>query len=184
MLSLLHTNAGRHHSELLRDQLLSRLVANSSKTAYRIACDFLGDRAAAEDAVQDSLTRVCRAHASLRDGEAAEAWFLRIVVTSCLRTLRRRRLRATFFGSAELDQVSSPVPDGEQLLANSQQTARLLAGLARLPTMQRACLILRYGHDLPVAEIARLVETKASTVKTHLVRGLRRMRVDLQEVGQ
>src|SRR5678815_4277040 len=42
--------------------------------------------------------RACESIADLRDPAAAPAWFLRIVTTMCLRTLRRRRLRRRLFG--------------------------------------------------------------------------------------
>ena len=40
--------------------------------------------------------------------------------------------------------------------------------------------MLRYGHDLPVAEIAEMLGVELATAKTHLVRGLARLR-DLME---
>jgi RNA polymerase sigma-70 factor (ECF subfamily) len=40
--------------------------------------------------------------------------------------------------------------------------------------------VLRYGHDLPVADIATLLGVEPATAKTHLVRGLARLR-DLME---
>ena len=45
---------------------------------------------------------------------------------------------------------------------------------------QRTALVLRYGHDLPVAEVADLLGVELATAKTHLVRGLARLR-DLME---
>ena len=101
---------------------------------------------------------------------------MRIVTRSCLRILRRRRTREAFVGRAPAVPV---VPSCEAALSDSQDMARLLAQVEKLPTMQRVALALRYGHDLSVEEIARLTDTKPSTIKTHLVRGLRRLR-DLQ----
>ena len=45
---------------------------------------------------------------------------------------------------------------------------------------QRAALVLRYGHDLAVGEIASMLGVELATAKTHLVRGLARLR-DLME---
>lgn len=163
----------------IRDALLERLVHNASKRAYRIAHDLLRSPAEAEDAVQDSLAVACESHGRLRDPDCAEAWFLRIVTRSCLRILRRRRIREAFRGRVSHAQDASLVPSCEEALSESQDMARLLAQVEKLPTMQRVALTLRYGHDLSVEEIARLTDTKASTTKTHLVRGLRRLR-DLQ----
>src|SRR6185295_9333661 len=81
-----------------RSRLLSDLAAAPARKGYGIAYDLLGNRAEAEEAVQDALARACESIADLRDPAAAPAWFLRIVTTQCLRTLRRRRLRRRLFG--------------------------------------------------------------------------------------
>src|SRR4051812_10938565 len=81
-----------------RSRLLSELAAAPARKGYGIAYDLLGNRAEAEEAVQEALARACESIADLRDPAAAPAWFLRIVTTMCLRTLRRRRLRRRLFG--------------------------------------------------------------------------------------
>src|SRR3954468_12094378 len=81
-----------------RSRLLSELAAAPARKGYGIAYDLLGNRAEAEEAVQEALARACESIANLRDPAAAPAWFLRIVTTMCLRTLRRRRLKKKLFG--------------------------------------------------------------------------------------
>src|SRR2546421_12463120 len=81
-----------------RSRLLSELAAGPARKGYGIAYDLLGNRAEAEEAVQEALVRACESIADLRDPAAAPAWFLRIVTTMCLRTLRRRRLRRALLG--------------------------------------------------------------------------------------
>lgn len=167
-----------------RDELLERLVTLASLRAFRIAHSLLRDAAEAEDAVQESLVTVCKSHASLRDEKVAEAWFLRIVTTSCLRQLRRRRLKEALLGSLLTSASNTDAKDGEQLLGDSQEAQLLLRHLQVLPTMQRSALILRYGHDMPVAELAKLMNIKPSSAKTHLVRGMRKIRELLRREGE
>src|SRR3982751_144236 len=81
-----------------RSRLLGDLAAAPARKGYGIAYDLLGNRAEAEEAVQEALARACESIADLRDPVAAPAWFLRIVTTMCLRTLRRRKLKRTLFG--------------------------------------------------------------------------------------
>ena len=183
----------------LRARLLSELAQAPARKAYAIAYDLLGNRAEAEEAVQDALARACENLHELRDAAAAPAWFLRIVTTQCLRTLRRRRLRRAVFGRW-LERVSddgeaTPVegdglptaelgarlhgtapPPADAALGSHQDVASLLARLGDLPSKQRAALVLRYGHDLPVPAIAEMLGVEQATAKTHLVRGLARLR--------
>src|SRR5205809_2328173 len=81
-----------------RGRLLVELAGQPSRKGYSIAYDLLGNRAEAEEAVQEALARACESIGDLREPAAAPAWFLRIVTTMCLRTLRRRKLRRTLLG--------------------------------------------------------------------------------------
>ena len=77
------------------------------------------------------------------------------------------------------DRAVDPGTPADEALAEAGEHARTVAALHRLPTMQRAALLLRYGQDLPVAEVAALLGVGAGTVKTHLVRGLTRLRAEV-----
>jgi RNA polymerase sigma-70 factor (ECF subfamily) len=180
-----------------RSRLLAELAGTPSRKGYSIAYDLLGNRAEAEEAVQEALARACEAIGDLRDPAAAPAWFLRIVTTMCLRTLRRRRLRRALFGWMSVKEEAETTPDASteaiaermhasadpvpvEALAGREELRALLARIEELSAQQRAALVLRYGHDLPVAEIAEMLGVELATAKTHLVRGLAKLR-DLME---
>jgi RNA polymerase sigma-70 factor, ECF subfamily len=184
----------------VRARLLSDLATGPAKKGYAVAYDLLGNRAEAEEAVQEALARACEAIDDLRDPGAAPAWFLRIVTTMCLRMLRRRKLRRALIGwlpgqketTAAPADLAAPREDiAERMhgvanaapvaqLQSQQELGALFGRLEELSTQQRTALVLRYGHDLPVGEIAELLGVELATAKTHLVRGLARLR-DLME---
>jgi RNA polymerase sigma-70 factor (ECF subfamily) len=188
-----------------RSRLLSELAAAPARKGYGIAYDLLGNRAEAEEAVQEALARACEAIGDLRDPAAAPAWFLRIVTTMCLRTLRRRRLKKKLFGwwptkddeTSVAHEGASAVADTgiddiaqrmhavetvapREALVDHEQLGAMMDKMDQLSAQQRTALVLRYGHDLPVAEVAALLGVELATAKTHLVRGLARLR-DLME---
>jgi RNA polymerase sigma-70 factor (ECF subfamily) len=182
--------------------LLSELATGPARKGYGIAYDLLGNRAEAEEAVQEALARACESIGDLRDPAAAPAWFLRIVTTMCLRMLRRRKLRRALIGwlpvkkgAPEVDAAPTqeheaediaermhamPSPPPVDALARQQELGALFGRLDQLSAQQRTALVLRYGHDLPVGDIANLLGVELATAKTHLVRGLARLR-DLME---
>ncbi|MBP9085212.1 MAG: sigma-70 family RNA polymerase sigma factor [Kofleriaceae bacterium] len=193
-------------------RLLEELAELPARKGFAIANDLLRNRAEAEEAVQEALARACESLGDLRDPNAATAWFLRIVTTMCLRTLRRRRLQRALFGKAPvLDAESSAAATGEANLPSStrdvpvdesmlaarmhavdalpltdtaltsaQDTQALLAGVHELPSKQKIAVVLRYGHDLAVPQIAELLGVSQATAKTHLVRGLERLRSTME----
>lgn len=182
-----------------KSRLLAELATAPARKGYGIAYDLLGNRAEAEEAVQDALARACESIADLREVDAAPAWFLRIVTTQCLRTLRRRRLKRKLLGwwPTQDDLDAAPVtehqpddiaervhasagPAPRDALESSRRLGALFDKLHKLSAQQRTALVLRYGHDMPVAEVAELLGVEPATAKTHLVRGLARLR-DLME---
>jgi RNA polymerase sigma-70 factor (ECF subfamily) len=183
-----------------RSRLLSELAGTPARKGYSIAYDLLRNRAEAEEAVQEALARACEAIGDLRDPAAAPAWFLRIVTTMCLRNLRRRKLKRALLGwlpgkddadprasasDASVDAIAERVhasagPVPREALVDQEALGALLDRLEDLSAQQRAALVLRYGHDMPVPEIAALLGVELATAKTHLVRGLARLR-DLME---
>jgi RNA polymerase sigma-70 factor (ECF subfamily) len=66
-------------------------------------------------------------------------------------------------------------------LANREQLGALMGRLEALSVQQRTALVLRYGHDLPVATIADMLGVELATAKTHLVRGLARLREMMED---
>jgi RNA polymerase sigma-70 factor (ECF subfamily) len=170
-----------------RSEALAGLAARTARRGQAIARDLLGDAAEAEDAVQESLARACAGWERLRAAEALDGWFYRVLTNVCLRSLRRRRLghalRRLWSGGAvvgeedtdaaaawDLVDAQAPRPD------EGLDARRVLDAVGELPVMQRAALVLRYGHDCGVGEIAAMLGVGEGTVKTHLVRGLKRLR--------
>lgn len=164
----------------IRDQLLAELAEDAAPRGFRIAWDLLGSRDEAEDAVQEALARACEQRRRIRDPQAIRAWFYRVLTNHCMRILRRRRLRRLFFGAQkpadDIRPSSAREAGPDRQLAHSREVAQLLRVLDDLPAKQRTALLLRYGHELPVADIADMLGVRPATIKTHLVRGLRRLR--------
>ncbi len=194
-----------------RERILSRLTHKAAERGLHIAYDLLGSRDQAEDAVQEALARACEACDRVREPEAAEGWFYRILTNVCMRALRRRKLRQLFFGRARYRGESpasiaasgaasaaasggasgvaavdapglaqSDNPSADRALARQREIVLLLQSLEQLPTKQRTALLLRYGHEQSITEIAGMLGVKPATVKTHLVRGLRRLRTIME----
>ena len=75
---------------------------------------------------------------------------------------------------------ASAGPVATEALVDREKLVAMFDRLDTLSSQQRAALVLRYGHDLPVATIAEMLGVELATAKTHLVRGLARLR-DLME---
>jgi RNA polymerase sigma-70 factor (sigma-E family) len=135
----------------------------------RLAVIMLGDRPAAEDAVQEAFTGLYRRWDHLASSDRALGYARSSVLNGC-RSRLRARLR-----DQRLAASGPPAPDAasaEQAVLIGEEHAAVLAALRRLPTRQREALVLRYYLDLSEAEIATSMGIGKGTVKSTTSRAL------------
>jgi RNA polymerase sigma factor (sigma-70 family) len=142
--------------------------------AYALARWLTGNRADAEDVVQDSFRRAFRGIGNLSDGNA-RAWVLTIVRHAAYQWLRKNRPAARIFvedlesvtpsGSGERD-VETP----EEALITKTEATRLEAAIAALPVIPRETLVLREVQGLAYREIAEVTGVPIGTVMSRLAR--------------
>lgn len=162
-----------------REQALAAVARRCARRGYSIAYRLLRDRAEAEDTVQEALARACESWGRLRDPAAMDAWFHRVLTNLCLRALRRRRLFGWWQRANGDDQaaVAADLPAVAMPALAGLDAGRLLAAVDRLPPMQRSVVVLRYGEDMSLGDIAAALGIGPETAKTHLARGLDRLRL-------
>ena len=149
--------------------MFERLTQGRIDRAYRLASALLGDPDEAQDAVHDAAEQAWNGSMDLRDPERFDAWFDRIVVNRCRDRMRRRRVRPLFIP----DPPDRPGPDP---LAESVERDALARVLAKLDVDHRIVVVMRFGLDLTVAEIAARTGDREGTVKSRLHYALRRLR--------
>jgi len=137
----------------------------------RYARALLGDRAAADDLVQDTLERAWSRHALWRVGSDLRAWLF-----SIMHNLRVDQLRRPSVPTHSIDEDHFEVP------TRATQTDRLEvrdieSALRQLPDEQREVLLLVALEDLGYAEIAGTLGIPVGTVMSRLARGRERLRL-------
>ncbi len=91
---------------------------------------------------------------------------------------------AQLLGAASLNAAgvtsAGQCSDAAATVAHRQEVRIMLRLVEELPSKQRVALLLRYGHELSIAEIAEILNIGSASVKTHLVRGMRRLRASME----
>jgi RNA polymerase sigma factor (sigma-70 family) len=150
-------------------QTLAELAAGRGVALKRQAFLLCGDDAKADDLVQEALIRAFARPLRAPRRDTAEAYVRAIMVNVFIDGVRRssRWTRtAPLLRTAEL----GPDPADEVVARNT-----MLEALSGLSPQQRACVVLRYYEDLPVAAVATVLGVAEGTVKRHLSDALTRM---------
>jgi RNA polymerase sigma factor (sigma-70 family) len=133
---------------------------------FRVALLVTGSAQEAEDVVQESLLKVRDRLPLLADDEVRP--YLRATVVNEWRDRVRRERRFAARMPLLWPQRSESTPFEER--------DELWSLVLRLPPRQRACLVLRFYEDLPLAEMAHVMECSVGTVKSQLHRAVEAVR--------
>ena len=162
------------------------LVRTYQGLVFAVALRTTGHRADAEDLAAEALLRAYR---SLADHDAAwlralapRPWLLTILVNTRRNQVRDAARRPRTDG-AELPDGPVAGPTVEERAEHAETSGRLAALLARLPETQRTAVVLRHVTDLPLAEVAEVLGCPVGTAKSHVSRGLARLRALIDENG-
>jgi RNA polymerase sigma-70 factor (ECF subfamily) len=146
------------------DQLMTLHQQRVVTLAWRL----LGTREDARDAAQEAFLRVYRHLHKYDVSQPFQAWLYRIVVNVC-RDLQRQRGRHSGV-ALEDDQVASLASsdDSEAAALAAQEHAWLMIALASLSEKERAAIVLRDLEGLPTEEVAQLLGSSATTVRSQI----------------
>ncbi|MBT2212503.1 MULTISPECIES: RNA polymerase sigma factor [Actinomadura] len=143
---------------------MTQLYEAHAPDLVRLALVMVGDRATAEDVVQDSFLGLYRRWERLKDTGKALTYLRSSVLNNCRSVLRRRSRR--LLGAQE-----PPAASAESRVLDREQGKEILDALRRLPHRQRETLVLRFVLDLSEEETAQIMRVSRVTVRTNTSRG-------------
>ncbi|MFN2483642.1 MAG: RNA polymerase sigma factor [Candidatus Limnocylindria bacterium] len=168
------------------DRVLARAIASGDRDAFRTLVDresarvyrtcyrIVGRADEAEDAAQESFVNAFRAIRTYRGDGPLGAWLARIAIRQSFRRLAQRADADPYDPTESGAGDASGEPLAMALAAERHDSIR--GAVARLPEPYREVVVLRFFGDLQLAEVAAATGRPLGTVKTHLRRGLERLR--------
>jgi RNA polymerase sigma-70 factor, ECF subfamily len=142
----------------------------------------LGERALAEDVLQDAFVLIYRKLRWLEEPEMLRPWAYRIASREAFKAMKRERRWAEQIRDDEvLDALAAPVTEEGEF--EPELIERLPQLVARLSPASRAVLVLHYMHEMSLTEVADVLGLASGTVKSRLAYGLAALRRSLAEEG-
>ena len=156
----------------MRREDFERLYEEHAQPLFGFLAYRTGDRAVAEDLVADTFERAMRARSRFDRRKASEKTWLYTIALNLLRDHARRRASE----SRALERLPGEArerPDGLDAVESRDTVQRALATLS---DDEREAIALRFGADLTVPEIARLLGEPLPRVEGRVYRSLRKLR--------
>lgn len=151
------------------------LVEREQTPVFRTCYRILGRIADAEDVAQETFVIAYRSIGTYRGEGSLGAWLGRIATRQAMRRLSQRRDAISIDApGANVASVGGLDPLGQAIAA--ERSARIRSAVSALSEPYRETVALRFFAELSLAEIAEQTGRPLGTVKTHLHRGLARLR--------
>jgi len=153
-------------------QAFGELVRRYERDVFNLAYRMLNERGEAEDAAQEAFMRAYVNLDRYDPERPFKTWLLSITSNHCIDRLRRRRL--TWLSLEEPlpphPALTSNIPGPEEAMLTNERNLLVQEMLAGLSPDYRLAVVLRYWYDLSYAEIAEMLGTTESAIKSRLFR--------------
>lgn len=153
-----------------------RLIDRHSARAFAVAYRMVGNRADAEDLVQEAFIRAWNHAARWQPGRAAfSTWLYRVVVNLGIDQKRRPRHDALEEGFDPADDS----PSADERIEERQRSAAFRRATVALPDRQRQAIALVYGAGISNKAAAETIGVSVKALESLLIRAKRTLRANL-----
>jgi len=163
------------------------LVNRYQERVYRLSRRLTGNRADAEDALQDTFLQVFRRLSTFRGESRFSTWLYRIATNTALMACRSRARRRTEPLDAYLPQFDrggrhardvdhARASRADEILEQRRLARAVQSALQRLPELYRVPFVLRDLEDLDTAEVASVLKATPAAVRQRVHRARLMMR--------
>lgn len=155
-----------------------KLIEAYQSPVYNLAYRMLNNSGEAEEAAQEAFIRAYTRLESYNPEHKFSTWMLSITSNYCIDIIRKRRalllsLDEPLPPHPALMSDNSKGPEAQMMMNEQQDMVQSL--LNELPDDYRQAVVLRYWYDLSYEEIAEMMDTTVSAIKSRLFRARRQL---------
>ncbi|WP_258535771.1 sigma-70 family RNA polymerase sigma factor [Bacillus sp. 03113] len=155
------------------DEAFYELMQVHKVQLLRIAMSYLRNEEDALEALQEVTFRAYCSIKKVKHAEYFATWIIRIMLNYCYDQSRKKK------------RIANPsLIENKAEMMDYSQTLEIEEALLKIDPKSREVIILKYYHDLKIKDIAEILESPESTIKTWLYKGLKALQDQLGERGE
>lgn len=163
---------------------IEMLVRQYETGVFKLALSILGDEADANEITQETFIAALKSLKTYQEKKTFKAWLYTIALNLSRSHLRKRkvieRLQTTLSSIFRVETQKQTLPEDEVI--RSEKEAILWSELNKLDERHRIVVILRYFHELPIAEISEILAVNEGTIHSRLHTARERLKDALQSM--
>jgi RNA polymerase sigma-70 factor, ECF subfamily len=157
------------------------IVFQNQKRIFRTLLFLVRDEDTAETLTQECFLRAFRMRHKFRGESGLTTWLMRIAINLAYDHNRNKRWtfwrRLTRTDWIQAMNLVDPRRSPEQAIIDSQSLNAVGSAVGRLSERQRTVFLLRFVEEMPLEEIAAVMDLRLGTVKSHLHRAIEAVRM-------
>jgi RNA polymerase sigma-70 factor (ECF subfamily) len=161
-----------------------RLVDDHKNLVYRLIARIVPEASLRDEVFQDVFLNVFRSLPTFKGKSKLSTWIASVAIHTCYSHIRRlvrdRKTTSLEAWLEEGDETPVAVRSSPEEAGRGESRGTLEARLERLPPKYKAPIQLFYFEGFSYEDIAEALDIPVGTVKTHLFRGLKRLRGEMR----
>lgn len=146
---------------------LGALIIDSERHMYVTARSILSEDEDCADAIQETIVKAFSKIKSLRQDAYAKTWLIRILINECYNVLRQKSRQIPMDMESEM---------AAKAAVESQDYSDLYRAVSQLQEELKLPVVLYYGEDFSVREIAQVLEISEGAVQKRLARARQKLK--------
>jgi RNA polymerase sigma-70 factor (ECF subfamily) len=163
---------------------IETLVRQHETGVFRLALSIVGDPAEANEITQETFISALRSLSSYQEKKSFKAWLYTIALNQSRSVLRKRkslaRLGTVLTSIFKIDHQKQVLP--EEAVIQNEKEAILWKSLDQLDEKFRTVVVLRYFHELSIAEISEILSVNEGTIHSRLHSAREKLRDALDQL--
>lgn len=159
------------------------IVERFQGRVYSVAYRYTGNHEDALDVTQESLFRVYQRIGAWKPTGSFGGWVMRVASNTAIDLSRktRRRTQVIISGEPGVLEAQPAKTSPEDVVRDLEIGERVRETLKVLSPMQSQVFVLRHYEEMSLKEIAEALDSSVGSVKVHLFRAMRKLRVELSD---
>lgn len=166
------------------EEVITYIIENQDKF-YRLAYSYVREKEDALDIVQNAICKALENYESLKNISALRTWFYRILVNESISYIRKYGKEIQCDETIQMLEVmqAEAVANGTDITYGNAlvDAEELYREIYKLPMEMQHIIRLHYFEELTLQEVAEVLELNLNSVKAKLYRGLKKMKIQMEE---
>lgn len=164
-----------------KETLIDEIMNQYGQEILQLVYSYVNNKEVAEDLTQDIFVKCYKSLHTYKGKSKLRTWLWRIAINHCKDYTKSWYNKKVIVTENESTYTGVQKENVEQTVIQNDEDRRLASAVMNLPIIYREVIYLFYFEELPIKDIAMVIEVKENTIKTRLKKARELLKKGLEE---